>query len=123
MPGKVIRWELGKHYVCGWKRLYAGTGFPQPVQGKRGENHGESRHTVSILFFYDLHGVWWEQPVLVDSFGPQNVSCVPSPSGPNCCQMVQVRRTGLELEGSAVHLKAGPKFQAQARLDEAGIGN
>jgi hypothetical protein len=39
------------------KRLYEGTGFPQGVQGKRGENQGESRHAVSMLFFYDLQCV------------------------------------------------------------------
>jgi hypothetical protein len=31
------------------KRLYEGTGFPQLVQGKRGENQGESRSACNIF--------------------------------------------------------------------------
>src|SRR6266852_1358161 len=33
------------------KPLYGGTGFPQRVQGKRGENHGESRTTTKVSLF------------------------------------------------------------------------
>src|SRR5712692_10068570 len=33
------------------KPLYGGTGFPQRVQGKRGENYGESRTTTKVCVF------------------------------------------------------------------------
>ena len=33
------------------KPLYGGTGFPQRVQGKRGENYGESRTATKVSVF------------------------------------------------------------------------
>ena len=94
-------------------RLYGSTGFPQQVQGKRGENYGESRRVISIFIFYNLQRIEVEQPVLGEWFIPQNVPCVPSLLERLSCQMVQVRRTRLELEGSAAHLKTELRFRAE----------
>src|SRR4029077_20855616 len=66
--------------------LYEGTGFPQPVQGKRGENQGESRSACNIfvlcfLWISDWKNsrtrrlVWASKCVLCTiAFGPPQVS-------------------------------------------------
>ena len=93
------------HYRWSQKGLYGGTGFPQAVQGKRGENYGESQSVLTIFVFCNLQRFKLEQRVLVVWLKPQNVSSVPSHFGTICCQMVQVRRKRLDLSSGVAHLK------------------
>jgi hypothetical protein len=102
---RLIRQRAGRHNPSSQKRLYGSTGFPQAVQGKRGENHGESHGFISIFVFCNLPRFKLEQWVLGVWFTPKNVSSVPSLSRPRCCQMVQVRRGGMDPSNRVAHLK------------------
>ena len=47
-------WGRGITTEGGGKGLYERTGYPQPVQGKRGENLGESRIQSNLFIFNSL---------------------------------------------------------------------
>jgi len=107
----LIRNGFRRHLLWRIRPLYQSTGFPQVVQGKRGENGGESERKITIFVFFKLQWSRPEQPVLVAWFIPQNVSTVPSHFGLESCQMVQVRRTGMDPTDRALHLRNERRFE------------
>jgi len=55
LPRPLIRWRAQRSLHPGTESpLYGWAGFPQAVQGKPGENHGESTYLPTLFLFSNL---------------------------------------------------------------------